>query len=165
MKTLLKFVAFSGLLFLTSCQKEIIEEVTVLGKVMEVQVNFTPSNGYSALFEFPQNITVYESDVVLVYLLEDTINSVDVWTLLPQTFFTEYGSLMYTYNHTFYDVSMFLTANFNLDLASTAYTQNQVFRIAVIPAEYSLENPADLELVMNQLQISNSDIININNFD
>lgn len=164
MKTIWKIFTLSSIFLLSACQKDqIVNEVTVLGKVLEINANFTNANDYKVLYEFPQNMTVYESDVVLVYLLEDVVNGVDVWTLLPQTFFTPNGTLLYTYNHTYYDVSVFLTANFDLSLASSGFTQNKVFRIAVVPAEFALKDPTNLNSVMGDLQLENKDIITLTN--
>lgn len=164
MKTIWKIFTLSSIFLLSACQKDqIVNEVTVLGKVLEINANFTNANDYKVLYEFPQNMTVYESDVVLVYLLEDVVNGVDVWTLLPQTFFTPNGTLLYTYNHTYYDVSVFLTANFDLSLASSGFTQNKVFRIAVVPAEFALKDSTNLNSVMGDLQLENKDIITLTN--
>lgn len=142
-------------LFFTSCNNDddvtIIENPPLLGQVFEVTVDFTPANGYSSLITYPNNLEVFESDVVLVYLLEDVVpdgqgGSLDVWTPLPQTFFTQDGTLLYTFNHTFFDVNLFLDANFNLDFLNPSFTQNQTFRIAVLPAEF-----ADTTLSMDEL--------------
>ncbi|MFN2262219.1 MAG: hypothetical protein ABR595_09170, partial [Psychroflexus sp.] len=59
-------------------------------------------------FEFPLDVEVFESDVVMVYLLEEQISDssgpVDVWTPLPQSFFFNDGSqVVYNFNHTFFD--------------------------------------------------------------
>lgn len=165
MKSLTTLLSIGLILIFSSCRKETyIEEVTQLGKVIEISVDFTGSNNYNVLYQFPQSMTVYESDAVFVYLLEDVINgSDDVWTLLPQNFFTEYGLLQYSYNHTFYDVSLFLDANFDLNLLSSIYTQDQVFRIVVVPTEYAISNPENYTGLMNQLQFSEENVIQLSN--
>ena len=129
-----------------------------LGKVFEAIANFNPGNSYSKLVTFPSDILVYESDVVLVYLLEEVVNGdIDVWSQLPQTYFLDQGTLLYTFDHTFIDVNIFLDANFNLNTLGSDYTDNQVFRIAIIPAEYANSNLSMDELIHN-LQIETSDI-------
>lgn len=119
--------------------------VNILGSVFEVTVNFTPQNNYGALIDFPQEIEVFESDVVLVYLLEDVIpdstGPIDVWSLLPRTFYLQDGSqVSYNYTNTFLDVELFLEGNTNFSTLSNAFTLDQTFRIAVIPADFA-ENP------------------------
>jgi hypothetical protein len=129
-----------------------------LAKVFEATANFNPGNSYSSLVMFPSNIVVYESDVVLVYLLEEVTNGdIDVWSQLPQTYFLDQGTLLYTFDHTFIDVNIFLDANFNLNTLGSDYTDNQIFRIAIIPAEYANSNLSMDELMYN-LQIETSDI-------
>ena len=89
--------------------------------------------------------------MILVYLLEDVVpdgqgGSLDVWSQLPQTFFTEQGTLVYNFDHTFIDVRLFLAADFNLDLLGSSFTNDQTFRIAILPAEF-----ADTTIDMNDL--------------
>lgn len=129
-----------------------------LGQVFEATANFNPGNSYSKLVTFPSDILVYESDMVLVYLLEEVVNGdIDVWSQLPQTYFLDQGTLLYAFDHTFLDVNIFLDANFNLNTLASDYTDNQIFRIAIIPAEYANSNLSMNEL-MNNLQIETSDI-------
>ena len=129
-----------------------------LGQVFEATANFNPGNSYSKLVTFPSDILVYESDVVLVYLLEEVVNGdIDVWSQLPQTYFLDQGTLLYTFDHTFLDANIFLDANFNLNTLASDYTDNQIFRIAIIPAEYANSNLSMDELMYN-LQIETSDI-------
>ena len=71
-------------------------------------------------------------------MLEEVVDGdIDVWCQLPQTYFLNQGTLLYTFDHTFLDVNIFLDANFPLiDLAS-AWTQNQTFRIVIVPGYFS----------------------------
>ena len=114
----------------------------ILGQVFEVTVDFSPANNYQVLVEFPQDIEVFESDVVMVYLLEtqisDSTGPIDVWTPLPQSFFLDNGSeLVYNFNHTFLDVSLFLDGNTNLDTIPFEFIDDKVFRIAILPADFA----------------------------
>lgn len=116
--------------------------VNILGSVFDVTVDFTPNNGYSNLIAFPNNIEVFESDVVMVYLLEEQVSDpsgpIDVWTPLPQSFFVDGGGqVVYNFNHTFLDVNLFLDGNVNLDSLGPGFTNNQTFRIAVLPADFA----------------------------
>jgi len=121
----------------------------ILGQVFEVNVDFSPNNNYEVLVEFPQDIEVFESDVVMVYLLEtqvpDSSGPIDVWTPLPQSFFLNNGSeLVYNFNHTFLDLSLFLDGNANLDTIPFDFIDDQVFRIAILPADFA--NNANVNL-------------------
>jgi len=129
-----------------------------LGQVFEANITFTNGNGYSRLITYPSNVVVYESDVVLVYLLEDVVDgNIDVWTQLPQTYFLNQGTLLYTFDHTFLDVNIFLDANFDLGLLGSNFTDDQIFRIAILPAEYANSN-LSMEELMSQINIETSDI-------
>ncbi len=116
--------------------------LNILGQVFETTINFNNGNNFSQIVTFPSNIEVFESDVVLVYLLTESGN-IDVWSQLPQTFFPPQGTLLYTFDHTFLDVKILLAANFNLQLLGPAYTNDQVFRIAIVPSEFGT---ADLSM-------------------
>lgn len=140
--------------------------VNILGQVIEIEGSFTPQNNYSILFDFPNSVTVFESDIVLVYLLWDQISGgsgapIDVWRLMPQTRILEQGLLQYNYDHTFLDVNIFLESDFNLNTLLPGDTQNQVFRIAVLPAEFAAGSKMDksnLTSVMNTLNVTEKDI-------
>ncbi len=124
--------------------------VNILGNVFDVSVDFTPGNGYSNLITFPNNLEVFESDVVMVYLLEEQISDpsgpIDVWTPLPATFFVSGGSqVVYNFNHTFLDVNLFLDGNVNLDTLGPGFTNNQIFRIAVLPADFVEQFDVNIE--------------------
>lgn len=149
MKRILLFVTFTSAILFSSC---IGPEglpgdpgVNILGQVFEVTMDFNPSNNFGQLVTFPSNIEVYESDVVLVYILSDVIpdgsgGSIDVWSQLPQTFFPAQGTLLYTFDHTFIDAQIFLDANFDLTLLGSEFTNDKIFRIAIVPAEYGTAN-------------------------
>ena len=114
--------------------------INILGKVMDIEGTFTSENDYSIFYEFPQSIEVFETDVVLVYLLwDETVDgngdSVDIWRLMPQTRIIDQGLLQYNFDYTFFDVNIFLESDFDLSTLQAGDTDNQVFRIAVLPAE------------------------------
>lgn len=161
---ILPFIVLTISLIFVSCNNDddvtIIENPPILGQVFETTVNFTPNNGYSNLITFP--FEVFESDVVAVFLLEEVTTDaqgqpLDVWTPLPQTFFTQDGTLIYTFNNTFFDVNLFLDANFNLDFLNASFTNNQTFRIAVLPAEFADSN-LTMEELLNSIDIIETDI-------
>ena len=140
--------------------------INILGQVFEIEGDFTFDNNYTLFYEFPQTVEVFESDLVFVYILWDQTddgngNSVDIWRLLPQTRILNQGLLQYNYDHTFFDVSVFLESDFDLGTLSPGDTDNQIFRIAVVPAEYGQGSKMDrsnIESVMNSLGVSEKDI-------
>ncbi len=159
MKNLFLFLALSSSIIFTSCEGDPGPQgepgVNILGQVFEVTVDFTPGNNFSQLINFPTNVEVFESDVVLVYLLEDVIKgnggSVDVWSQLPQTFFVSQGTLIYNFDHTFIDVRLFLDGNFDLSSLGIAFTDDQTFRIAIVPSEFATDNLSTDNLSMGEL--------------
>jgi len=168
MKNLFLLIAISTTLLFSSCEGPVgppgANGINILGQVFEVTIDFTPNNDYSRLITFPSNIEVYESDVVLVYLLEETIpgngGPIDVWSQLPQTYFLNQGTLLYTFDHTFLDVNIFLDGNFDLGTLGSAYTDDQVFRIAVVPSEFGTTD-ISMDDLMDLLEIETIDIINL----
>lgn len=140
--------------------------INILGQVMEIEGSFTAENEYALFYEFPQTVEVFESDVVLVYLLWDQTEDgngdpVDIWRLLPQTRILAQGLLQYNYDHTFFDVSVFLESDFDLSTLQPGDTDNQVFRIAVLPADFvqgSKLDRSNLEAVMKSLNITEKDV-------
>ena len=148
MKKIFSLLSLATLLLLSSCYIENDNiQVASLSQVFETTVDFTNANDYSQLVNIPLDIEVYESDVVLVYWLEDVISdgtggTFDVWTPLPQTIYTTQGSFQYSFNNTFIDVFLFLQGDINLDSLSSNLTNNQTFRIAIVGAEFAKTNPS-----------------------
>ncbi|MGI9550027.1 MAG: collagen-like protein [Aurantibacter sp.] len=128
-----------------------------LSQVIDVEGDFTAENEYSILFDFPQTVEVFETDVVLVYLLWDQTEdsngeAVDIWRLMPQTRILDQGLLQYNFDHTFLDVSMFLEADFDLGTLQSGDTDAQVFRIAILPAEMATGSRMDKSNIANVMQ-------------
>jgi hypothetical protein len=121
-------------------------------------VSFTASNSFSIFKTFAKPI--YDSDMVLVYRLSDVVNGVDVWKLLPETYYFPDGTRNFTYNFDFTrnDVNIFLEGN-NLGTVLDQFRLNQIFRIVVIPA--NLINGIDknnYNAVMATLKINENQI-------
>jgi hypothetical protein len=143
-----------------------LDGVNILGSVFEVQGTFTPANEFSLLFEFPNTLEVFETDVVLVYLLWDVTSDgngqdVDIWRLLPQTRIVDQGLLQYNYDFTFFDVNIFLETDFDPALLLPGDTDNQVFRVAVLPADIIASSRVDVNefnQVMSLIGASEADV-------
>ncbi len=140
MKRITLVLAFIGMIGLQSCTvNEVREDVVdndTISEVLEVTTSFSQSNNFSRLVTI--NPPIYSSDMILVYHLYDVDNGTDVWRLMPQTyFFAGGGELDYNFDFTRFDVSLFLDANFDLNTLSPAWTQNQTFRIVIVPGYFS----------------------------
>lgn len=139
--------------------------VNILGQVVDIEGTFTLENDYSIFYEFPQSIEVFESDVVLVYILwgetEDSNGElVDIWRLMPQTRILDQGLLQYNFDYTFFDVNIFLESDFDLATLQAGDTDNQVFRIAILPAESTTGklDTSNINSVMAHLGITEDSI-------
>ena len=119
--------------------------VNIVGQAFEATVAFEDPE-YSVFVEIPASIEVLESDVVLTYLLEsvDEGTGADVWSPLPQTFYLEDGEVQYNYNHTSFDVNIYLHGNVSLGSLGPAFTDDQTFRMVVVPADYALNSNVDI---------------------
>ncbi len=159
MKNILFVLAIISSFFFASCEGDPGPPgepgINILGQVFEVTVDFTVGNDFQQLVNIPSNVEVFESDAILVYWLEDVIPSgnggtLDLWSPLPQTIYLDTGgSFQYTFNHTFIDVLLFLQGDVDLSTLGNGFTNDQVFRIAVVPSEF-----ADANLTMDQLMDS-----------
>jgi hypothetical protein len=141
-----------------------------LGYTFEETVTFdyfSNENLYSAVIQISDGIATEqpEADAVLVYRLEvltDDNGEFDTWSLLPQNFFIEEGTIQYVYNHTASDVEVIIDGNFNLSNLDAGFTENQTFRVIVIPSLiFSSElDLSDMEAVMKALDIKEADVKN-----
>ena len=169
MKKIIKTFAIVATLVLTACQGDQgppgEDGVNILGSVFETTIDFTSNNGYSNLITIPGAIEVFESDVILVYLLEDVVpdgqgGTLDVWSQLPQIFFPGQGTLVYNFDHTFIDVRLFLGADFDLNTLGSDFTNDQTFRIAILPAEFADAN-IDMNQLLETMNVSTDNIVNL----
>lgn len=139
----------------------------VVGQVFEIEnVDFNAANNYSfyAYFDdFIPNTTIYQSDIVLVYLWEGTYNGNDIWSLMPQTFYMAGGGILeYNFNHTDEDFEIYLNGNGNFGNLEPSFTQNKIFRVAVIPADFAIDGKYDFSNyydLMEALEIKSEDQI------
>lgn len=152
MKQILLLLAFSATFLISSCEGPQGEPgINIYGQVFETSVDFQYNNtrGYyeAPLVVIPGNVGVRESDVILVYRFEGVESDLDVWGQIPQNYFLDDGLIIqYVFNHTFVDVKLFIDGNLVANELDSPFTNNQTFRIAIVPAEY-----ADANLTMHDL--------------
>lgn len=111
----------------------------LLPVVFDVEADFTAAGNYRASIGMPDELEVLESDIVLVYLAYDAAtvngNQAIVWRALPQVIPAGEGFFQYNYDYTQYDVEFFLDGNIDLSTLDNTWTQDQLFRVAVLPAD------------------------------
>ncbi|WP_299117503.1 hypothetical protein [uncultured Winogradskyella sp.] len=155
MKRILTFISVFALL-LTSCDGEDgrdgLDGAIIASSAFEIQLDFTPENNYE--FVEPYGFQVLPTDVTLVYISWEIANGQDVWRLVPQTVIFEDGNdLVYNYDFTQTDVRFFLEGS-DLDILGAEWTQAQVFRVVVVPADnVGRVDFSDLDAVMNMYGI------------
>ncbi|QGY44379.1 collagen-like protein [Maribellus comscasis] len=173
MKTIASLFLVLALIFTTSCEGPVGPPGTPgedgmdaeIGTVFETDpINFTAGNEYSVLFQFPNNFTVYDGDAVLVYILWDVIDGKDVWRLLPQTVVIENdGVVQYNFDYTLDDVQIFL--EWTTSELLPAETDNQIFRIAVLPAAFMQDKSFDIGNFDSVMKSMNKNLKSIEKID
>mgnify|MGYP001048373050 CR=1 FL=1 len=160
MKKILSAV-FVFTLLLTSCQGEDgidgQDGGLFVASAFEIEIDFNAANNYEYFEDY--GFYVYPSDVTLVYILWETANGQDVWRLMPQQVTFDEGTtyeseLTYNYDFTQNDVRFFLDGTVDLSAIGSAWTQNQVFRVVVVPAEnVDAVDTSSIEAVMEANRI------------
>ena len=141
--------------------------INILGQTFEVEnIDFgynSDSNLWSYRQDFPTDIEVFESDAVFVYRFDGQTDlsdgtTADIWSLIPQNFFTNEGTLQYVTAHTFLDVDIFIDGNYDLSSIDFGFTDDQIFRFVVIPSDFALTvDVTNLDAVMNAINSVNQD--------
>lgn len=110
------------------------------------EVTFTSSNNYELFLEFPQDFVV-NTDNVLVYFLWDYIeeDDLDVWRPLPQTLFTQFGTLVYNFDFSRVDVRLFMDGNFDLNSLGADATDDWIVRVVVIPSNSEARTTTNID--------------------
>ncbi|TXE10839.1 hypothetical protein ES711_02750 [Gelidibacter salicanalis] len=129
----------------------------ITSSAFEIDVNFNAANNFSITENY--GFDVKPSDVALVYILWETDNGTDIWRLLPQSVAFESGTLVYNFDFTQTDVRFFLDGTVDLNTLDAEWTQNQVFRVVVIPADnVDAVDVSNLDQVMKANNIKNFDL-------
>lgn len=149
MKKILLLCSLIGMLVLQGCEGPAgpvgppgAPGTNIESEVFEVTRDFNTQNDFSSLVTL--NPPIYESDVVLVYLLWDVDGNTPIWRLMPQTVQLTEGDLQYNFDFTRFDVNLFLSsADFDLTILGAQWTQDQTFRIVIVPGYFSNKKAVD----------------------
>lgn len=155
MKTLKKTYigAFIGLgLLLGSCEVTEVNEVIEVREVpvevetapenilFEVKVSFITGNDFSSIVDFPSDIEIFDTDLVVGYLM----NGVDdrdnpIWDALPKTFYGDLGATTFNFNYSQGGVEVLLDAENGLDknMLPEDFRIDRVFQFAIIPSAFN----------------------------
>ncbi|MCH6198146.1 hypothetical protein MMU07_01035 [Aquiflexum sp. LQ15W] len=134
--------------------------INILAEAFEVNISFTATNNYLGVWDFQPAIEV--GDVVLIYVRWETANGNAIWRALPQTVLFDEGTLIYNYDFSRFDFSIFLESNFDRALLGTDWTANQRFRVVIVPADLSSRiDYNDYEGVLNMLGLTEDDFVKL----
>ena len=124
----------------------------IVSQAFEIVLDFTASNNYEYLESY--GFEVYPTDVTLVYILWEVSNGQEIWRLVPQNVEFNDGTLTYNYDFTQDDVRFFLDGTIDFNLLDPSWTQNQVFRVVVVPADnVGKQGYSDINVVMEAFNI------------
>ncbi|WP_299364781.1 hypothetical protein [Winogradskyella sp.] len=119
-------------------------------------VNFTAPD-FEIIVDFDQ---IFSDEVLLVYRRWEN----NTWRLLPQTIIFDDGSdLVYNFDFTQNDVAIFLESTAELETLGPQWTQNQTFRIVIVPAESI--NGVNISDINEVIRVFNIESLEINQTD
>ena len=144
--------------------------VNIVAQSFEVELDFDAPD-YEQTVVYPADIEVFDTDMTLVYILFDVTTDqngdpLDVWRLLPQTLYSDFGEYQYNFDATNLDTRIFLDgpASTNFNLLGAGDLEDQIFRIVILPVDLA-NNPnldvSDYNSVMNVGGLTTEDIITI----
>jgi len=143
MKKLLLPLMILGIMVIQACQgpmgppgPEGPQGITVEADIFEVEATFVPESDFTVEGFYEDFFgTFLETDKLLIYHLWEDGGGVtqDVWRLLPQTIYLEQGQFQYNFDFTTTSFLIFLQGNMDLNLLGPEWTDEQFFRIVIIP--------------------------------
>lgn len=131
----------------------------LIGEVHEVSATFNSANNFAVDFDF-QGQPIEASDKIVGFILEGEDNQGnDNWEPLPQTFFDNGNTYVYTFNFSRTGFTLFLDGNANPGLLASSKRSDRVFRMMIVPAwlvgKVDLNNMQD---IMAKMGATESDI-------
>ncbi|MFT5925427.1 MAG: hypothetical protein ACI9WL_000162 [Rubritalea sp.] len=141
--------------------------VHIVATSFETTVDFFAPD-YEVLIDYPATVTVFPNDMTLIYLLWDEVpgnngGTVDVWRLLPQVIYSDFGEFQYNFDATNGDARIFIDApaSTNLNQLSPADITAQTFRVVILPVDLqsTTMDYSDYNAVMSIAGLTTGDII------
>lgn len=149
-------LAIFGGLFMISCER--VSEVPVSEPVQDndtysVMKDITGTFGVSDKYAINQDITIQNTDVVVVYrnVNSNSNNNTPSWQLLPKTYYLTTDNRELDYNFVFNTQSVKITTEANFDQSTmtpqekATYLNNQTFRIVLVPASKANRTSAKVD--------------------
>lgn len=175
MRKFTAFLGLIGLLIFQACEGpqgpagidgvDGVDGVNIVSEVFEVEIDFTADNDYREYFTFDP--AIYDSDVVLAFIRWESDGGTPIWRALPQTTFFENGVLMYNFDFTSNDFSLFLDGPLDYSTLGSEWVDDQLFRVVVVPGDFvsSRLDLTNYEAVTEYLGLTDEDFkrIEINN--
>lgn len=154
MKKIFLLLSIVSVFGLTACSNDDDVDHDTISENFERTFNFTRNNAtgkYSVLF--PLDPVIYDSDVVLVYRVAPDDEGFITKQLIPRTLYLP-GEQEVDYDFNFTSKDILFTIDATFDLATTPqYTQNQTFRIVIVPGYFSKTvNLDNYDAVMSALE-------------
>jgi len=117
-----------------------------LALMYEKVFDLNEANKWEMIYTFPANDEIYLEDVALVYLLWDQVETdngpLDIWRMMPVSYFNSKGILNMNFDFSAEDVRIFLEASYALD-AQTEFN-DVVARIVIVAADDSPNGRKDV---------------------
>lgn len=142
MKRIFLLLAMVGMTAFQSCSDDDTadqQDTDTIAEVFEINQNTTFNSGNQYTISYNLNPRIYTSDVVLLYRLDgQDSNNNDVWVPLPKTYYSQDGLDEIDYNFDFSVSEIFIYLGFtNAATLTPQFTNNQVFRVVIIPGYFS----------------------------
>ncbi|MCC5907918.1 MAG: hypothetical protein JJU13_17020 [Balneolaceae bacterium] len=133
----------------------------ILPIAFDFEATVNQANNFEFIQAIPGEIEVFNSDFVLVFVLEDYIeeDDLDVWRKLPITEFNSRGTVLFDYDFTLIDIRLFLNANYALGqndgyeavlIRGVHVPANYMAKTAHSKSVYDVETFDELELFLGQ---------------
>jgi len=168
MKNLLYIIFFLAFLPVATAQIQVGDSLMGIGDYKNAIIAYSNVESSAAIqFKIAQSYTATGNYAKAIEAYEKGIKADgDVFRLLPQTLYTDFGEFQYNFDFTTGDATIFLDgpATTDFSLLTAGDLNDQTFRIVILPAELA-SNPAldvtDYNAVMNLANLGADDIIEI----
>lgn len=134
MKRILLLLAIVGMTSLQSCTNDDdrVDNDTI-AEVFEINQNTTFNSLNNYRISYTLAPPIFNSDMILIYRLDGQDAGRDVWVPLPKTYYFNGGDeLDYSFDFTTNEIFIYLGFT-NSAVLLPEFTQNQVFRVVIIP--------------------------------